>query len=169
MCLATNRLHDHPTADRLLVALQGLLGIETLDMHAALSDASGIVAKALDADKVDVFFVDPAIDTLIARGTSPTPMGRKQHEIGMHMMAIANGGPEVGVFLTGEPYVTGHADEDPEALRGITVGLGVRSVLAVPLVINGERNGIFVACSARADAFDEGDLAFFSAAAHWVG
>jgi signal transduction histidine kinase len=158
----------HVTA-RLLSTLEQLLAIEATDLSAALDQACQLVAEALGADKVDALFHDPATDSLVAAGTSHTPMGRKQHAIGMHRLPLANGGREVGVYLTGQPYSTGHADQDPEQLRGITEGLGVRSAIIVPLPVADIQRGVFLASSAQPEYFQEDDLRFLDAVSRWVG
>src|SRR5215213_8738598 len=111
--------------DRLLGTLQRLLSLRTVELHPALTEASDWVAEALAADKVDVLLYDAASDSLVAMGTSDTPMGRRQHELGLDRLPLANGGPQVRVFLVGVPYLTGLADRDPEQLRGNVEGLGI--------------------------------------------
>jgi two-component system OmpR family sensor kinase len=96
-------------------------------------------------------------------------MGRKQHAIGMNRLPVANGGREVDVFLTGVPYATGQADQDPGQLRGMTEGLGVRSAIMVPLEVAGTRSGVFLASSARPNFFTDDDLRFLEAVSRWVG
>src|SRR5215218_6085089 len=155
--------------NRLLATLEQLLAIEETDLHGALDRACQMVAEALRADKVDAALYDATTETLVAVGTSHTPMGRKQHAIGMNRLPVANGGREVEVFLTGVPYATGHADQDPEQLRGMTEGLGIRSAITVPLEVAGTRRGVFLASSARPDYFGDADLPFLEAVSRWVG
>src|SRR3712207_4896716 len=76
---------DHPFAfqttarhGHLLTTLEGLMAIQATDTKTALNQASQLVAETLGADKVDVFLYEPSVDTLIAVGTSNTPMGRYQ-------------------------------------------------------------------------------------------
>ncbi len=158
----------HVTA-RLLSTLEQLLAIEATDLSVALDQACHLVAEALAADKVDALIHDPASDSLVATGTSHTPMGRKQHAIGMNRLPVANGGQEVAVYLTGQPYATGHADQDPEQLRGMIEGLGIRSAIIVPLEVAGVHRGVFLASSAQTEYFREDDLRFLDAVSHWVG
>src|SRR3712207_9434162 len=107
----------------------------------ALTEAASLVSGVLGADKVDVFLYQADIDSLVAIGTSDTPMGRRQHELGLDRLQLANAGPQGQVYLTGEPYLHGHTDEDPTQVRGIVDGLGVRSQADVALVVDGERRG----------------------------
>lgn len=158
-----------PDPLRLLATLAALLAIEALDLTAALNEACQRVADALAADKVDAFLHDPAADTLVAVGTSPTPMGRKQHAIGMDRLPLANGGREAAVYASGEPYATGRAEQDTQQLRGVVEGLGVRSTLIVSLAVGSGRRGVLLAASGQPDLFGPDDLAFLAAVARWVG
>ncbi|HEX2280599.1 MAG TPA: HAMP domain-containing sensor histidine kinase [Thermomicrobiales bacterium] len=155
--------------NRLLATLERLLAIDETDLHRALDRACHMVAEALRADKVDAALYDAGTETLIAAGTSDTPMGRKQHAIGMNRLPVANGGREVDVFLSGVPYATGQADQDPGQLRGMTEGLGIRSAIMVPLEVAGTRRGVFLASSARPNFFTEDDVRFLEAVSRWVG
>jgi signal transduction histidine kinase/DNA-binding CsgD family transcriptional regulator len=154
--------------NRLLMTLERLLAISPSDLDSALDAASLAVAEALRADKVDTFLYDPSTSTLVARGTSPTPLGRKQHALGLHRLAVANGGRMVEVFETGNPRLAGHVERDKRELRGIRIGLGIRSEISVPLVVDGERRGVLSAVSTAAEFFTEGDLSFLTTVAHWV-
>ena len=158
-----------PGGNRLLATLERLLAIDETDLHGALDRACQMVAEALGADKVDAALYDASTETLVAAGTSHTPMGRKQHAIGMNRLPVANGGREVDVFLTGVPYATGQADQDPGQLRGMTEGLGIRSAIMVPLEVAGTRRGVFLASSTQPNFFAEDDIRFLEAVSRWVG
>ena len=95
--------HEGAPNDRLLSTLERLLEIEATSVDDALDQATQLVAEALNADKVDVFLLDTAAQTLVARGTSDTPLGHKQHAIGLDRMPLANGGRIVQVYTSGEP------------------------------------------------------------------
>lgn len=153
----------------LLLTLESLLAIEALDVRSALAQAAQLVAGALRADKVDVFLLDPASQSLVAVGTSDTPMGRHQREIGLDRVPIANGGHEVEVFHTGTLYHTGCADQDPRVLPGVRGALGVRPIVCVPLDVAGQRRGVFEVVSAQPDRFSDADLRFCEAVTRWVG
>ena len=154
---------------RLLDTLERLLAIEATELRSALNQSADLLAEALGAEKIDVSLHDPATDTLVALGISDTPMGRRQQQIGMDRLPVANGGRVVEVYETEEPYHTGRADEDPVVLIGFTRGMGIRSFLVVPLVIDGERRGVVQACSAQVDAFTGEHLRFLQAVSSWVG
>jgi signal transduction histidine kinase len=160
---ATARQH------RLLTTLEGLLAIQATEARSALNQASDLVAATLSADKVDIFVNDPAVDTLVALGTSDTPMGRRQVALGLNRLALSNGGRAAEVFHRGEPYLSAHVDEDPEELRGVKYALGVRSALMAPLDVDGVRRGVLQVDSAEPERFSPDDLAFLQAVAQWIG
>ncbi len=152
-----------------LHTLQRLLAIPATSMKESLNQASDLISGVMKADKIDAMVYEPETNSLVALGTSNTPMGRRQHMIGMNRLPLANGGREVEVFQTGEPYYSGQAKDDPGMLIGITEGLGGQSVIAVPLDIAGTRRGVLVALSSRQDYFVADDLAFMELLARWVG
>ncbi|HEX2173002.1 MAG TPA: HAMP domain-containing sensor histidine kinase, partial [Dehalococcoidia bacterium] len=156
-------------SDRLLETLERLLALEATDLTDSLNQAAQSIAEALEADKVDAFLHAGDVDVLVAFGTSDTPMGRRQKALGLDRLPTANGGRAVHVFRDGRPFLTGHAEDDPEELIGIREGLAVRSSVMVPLEIGGERRGVLLASSAQSEFFTERDLAFLTAVAHWVG
>jgi hypothetical protein len=63
--------------EQLLTTLVGLLAIQATDTTSALTQAADLVSQTLNAEKVDIFLNDPAVDTLVAVGTSATSMGRR--------------------------------------------------------------------------------------------
>jgi two-component system, OmpR family, sensor kinase len=161
--------HDRENALALLYTLQRILGLQGTSLKPTLDEASDMLAEVMSADKIDTLMYEPEKETLVALGTSDTPMGRHEHRIGMDALPLANGGREAEVFQTGKPYWSGHAKDDPAMLRGITEGLGVQSLIIVPLEVDGVRRGIVLAASGRQDHFFDDDLPFLEAVARWVG
>lgn len=152
---------------RLFETLRRLLAISETELRPTLDQACNLVGEALAAEKVDLFLYRPEIESLVALGTSQTPMGRRQHELGLDRIPLANGGLSVESFRSGRSSLVGHA-EDSDELRGIVQGLGVRSELICPIDVNGERRGVLSAASARPDFFTVDDLAFVEAVAGWM-
>ena len=169
--------HDHrssagapPAAQlRLLATLEQLLAIRASGLKGALDEAAQLIAEALAADKVDAFLYDPDSASLVAVGTSDTPLGRRQHQLGLDRLPLANGGRIVAVYQSGAPFHTGHTEEDPDELLGIKRGLGVRSTLAAAIEVGTERNGVLGIVSTQPERFSEEDARFCTAAAGWVG
>lgn len=155
--------------DRLLATLERLLELPATEVKVTLGQAAQLIAEVLAADKIDIFFHDNTTETLVALGTSDTPMGRKQKAIGLDRLPMANGGRVVEVFLTGTSYITGHADQDPEELPGVKVGLGIHSSAITVLEAGNQHRGVLLASSATEEFFSEQDLRFLEAVARWLG
>src|ERR671921_649018 len=88
------------TDRRLVDTMQRLLSIRALELRPALDEASTLIAEVLGAEKLDIFLFQADIDSLVAMGTSDTPMGRRQHELGLDRLQMTNSGPQGHVFLT---------------------------------------------------------------------
>ncbi|QRO02837.1 GAF domain-containing sensor histidine kinase [Archangium violaceum] len=134
-----------------------------------MDNAAQILVELLHADKVDIFFLEPETQTLVARGISDTPMSRKQKRLGLDRLQLANRGRIVEIFETGMPWHTGHQDEDPEELPGIKFGLGIKSAIGAVIEVGGERRGVLECSSDKAEFFSLDDLRFLEAVARWVG
>ena len=96
-------------------------------------------------------------------------MGHRQHALGLDRLPLSNGGSAARVFTSGENYLTGHAEDDPDELPGVVHALGVRSTIATPLSVAGEPRGVLAVVSATPEFFEDGDLRFLSAASRWLG
>ncbi|HET9979698.1 MAG TPA: GAF domain-containing sensor histidine kinase [Ktedonobacterales bacterium] len=154
---------------RLLRTLEHLLQLDATDLTGTLNAVAQLVGEAVSAEKVDLFLYHPENHTLQVAGISATLMSRREVELGLDRIAVADRGRIAEVFETGVPFVTGHADRDPVVMRGLTEGLGVRSMVVVLLDIGEERRGVFQAASSLEDAFSEHDIRFFQAVKTWVG
>ena len=159
---------DQPQG-KLLKTLEGLLELPVTDIAVTLQQTAQLVADVLAADKVDIFFHDSHNDTLIALGTSDTPMGRKQHAIGMERLPLVNGGRTAEVFLSGVSYLSGQVDQDPLELDGIKFGLGARSEMVATFHVEQQHRGVISAVSSHPDYFSQDDLHFLEAVARWMG
>ena len=163
------RIMERDERGRLLATLERLLSLQATEVREALIQASELVAEALGADVVDVFLYDAAADTLVSVSASDTDLARRQTALGLDRQAVAGGGRCVAVFQTGVSFITGQTDTDPNELVGVKQGLEVRSMLAAPLDVSGERRGVLWAASLHPDHFSAEDLRFLEAVAHWVG
>ncbi|HEY1328994.1 MAG TPA: GAF domain-containing sensor histidine kinase [Casimicrobiaceae bacterium] len=155
--------------ERFLTTLQKLLAIPAADLPTALSRATDALAEATSSDKVDAFLYDEARDSLVAVGTSTQPLSRLERRLGLDVLPLSNGGRVVHVYNTGETVRTGDLQSDPDELRGIKQGLGVKSQIGVPLDIAGKRRGMLMLASLRPDFYSDLDVAFVTSAAQWVG
>lgn len=158
-----------PDPARLLATLERLLEIDVFDLDAALRQSADLLAGEFPTDKVDVFLLDPATQTLVSRGVSDTPMGRQQTSAGLHLLPLANGGRAVQVFEQGRPFLNGRTDQDVDEVPGIREVLGVRSTVAVPLMVRGATRGVLMSASAEPDVYTDEHTSFLSAVARWLG
>ena len=161
---------DRPDAQagRLLEMLEGLLALESLSLDDAMTQAAQRLAEALGADKVDVLLHDRDGDALVAIGTSQTPMGRKEQELGLDRLPIAEGGRSVEVLRTGKSHLARHSDREGGEPRPLIDALGIRSSINVALEVGGERRGVLLCSSATPEFFTEADLRFVEAVARWI-
>src|SRR4051794_3785211 len=104
---------------RLLATLQQLLAIDAGGaLGATLDQATGLIGQALMADVVDAFLYEPVTDSLIVRRT-PTSSMRQQRQGRLDPIPFAGGGLTVGVFRSGESYLTGNLDQEPAERRDV--------------------------------------------------
>jgi signal transduction histidine kinase len=155
-------------SQRALDLLDALLRIPAGDLKSTLTHAADGVAAATGADKVDAFLYDPARDSLVAVASSTQPLSMLQRQLGLDMLQISNGGRVVHVFKTGETFVTGRLDRDPEELRGVKEGLRIRSQIGVPLDVGGRRRGMMMIASLKADFFSAEDARFAESLGRWI-
>ena len=156
-------------SQRLLDVLEQLLQLPGGDLEATLSRVSDVIARTSGADKVDAFLYDPRRDSLVAVGSSTQPMSQLQHELGLDVLQLSNGGHTVNVYRNGETYLCGHVDEDKDELRGIREALEIRSEIGVPLEVGGERRGMIMLASRTRQFFSEADARFMETVARWAG
>src|SRR5688572_31419751 len=92
-CAGKNPMSDASAAgrERFLVTLQRLLEIPAADLKTALTHASNAMADALKADKVDAFMYDQTRDSLVAVGTSTTPLSGMQKKLVLDVLPLSNG------------------------------------------------------------------------------
>jgi signal transduction histidine kinase len=152
----------------MLHALEGLLAILPSDSYSTMNQAAQFISEFTRADKVDIFLFEPSSTSLVAVGTSNTPMGRKQIALGLNRLPLANGGRTAEVFQTGKTWFHNRQDEDPGELPGLRHELGVRSSIGVPLEVGGERRGVLGVQSAQPDFFTPEDVRFLEMVARWV-
>ena len=169
----TPERHDEPGAGppparRYLETLEQLLELPSADLKTTLIHACDLIAKATGADKVDAFLYDPSRDSLVAVGSSTQPLSMRQHQLGLDVLPVSNGGRVVHVYRSGQTFMTGRLDEDPEEIRGIKEGLGIRSKVGVPLVLAGVRRGMIMLASLQPDFFTTEDARFVEAVGRWT-
>jgi len=153
----------------LLRTLQQLLELPATSVGDTLHQSAQLVTAALHAEKVDTFLYDLTTESLVAYGTSQTPMGAKEQAIGLDRLPLAQGGRAVEVYQTGKPYWSGQIQHDRAELPGMKEDLGIKSEILVPLSSDGTLRGVVLASSSAQQHFTEDDLHFLEAVTHWIG
>ncbi len=111
---------DPVREDRMLCLLEALHGVRSPELEQILEEVAAHVAGTFGADLAAVFVFRPEVTSLVALGTSPTPLGRRQRALGLDRLPLVNGGRAVATYRTGVPHLTGSAGLDPEELRILT-------------------------------------------------
>ncbi len=152
-----------------LALLERLQQMDAADLSGALQHATDVLAVTFAAEKVDAFLYDAALDRLVTLGTSATPLGRRQHALGLHHLPVSQGGRVAWVFQEARSFRDGHVDKDAVELVGIRRDLGIRSTLAAPFEVNAEQRGVLLVSSTQPDHFTEAQLQLLQFVAYWVG
>jgi DNA-binding CsgD family transcriptional regulator len=156
-------------SDDVLSLLSRLREVVDADPADALQHVSDVLAAVFGADKVDVFIYQPSGEILVALGTSQTPMGIHQRELGLDRLPLSNGGRAAWVFQQWQAFRDGNVEEDPFELVGLRQGLGIRSTIAAPLEISPSRRGLLLMSSAEPQHFTDAQLQLLQFVAYWVG
>ena len=136
----------------LLDLLEWMLALDTTTLPDALARASGPLAAVLGADAVEAYLHDPARDALVPVGAAAASDRRRR--------ARPSGAARDWM---GEVYRTG-------TVRVVRrQGRAARSLLAVPLEIDGQLRGVVQAAAARPDAWSDDDVRVLTAVAHLLG
>jgi DNA-binding CsgD family transcriptional regulator len=169
--LAT-RIVTSPSAgrdDEVLALLARLQNVGATDLPGALQHATDVLAAVFAADKVDALLYDPSAERLVARGTSRTPLGERQHALGLDRLPLAQGGRAAWVFHERRSFRDGHVERDAFELIGVRRDLGVRSTLAVPLEIGARHRGVLLVSARAPEHFSDQQLRLLQFVAYWVG
>jgi DNA-binding CsgD family transcriptional regulator len=156
-------------AQTILSLLEALQQVDSTSAHDAMQHATNVLAAAFVAEKVDAFFYDQSTNMLTALGTSDTPLGRRQHELGLHRLHLSNGGRVAWVFREKRAFRDGHVEDDRIELPAIRRELGVRSTIAAPIHDWSGSPGVLLASSPQPEHFTEDQLQLLQFVAYWVG
>lgn len=90
--------HHNGQAAHLLAVLERLLAISAPSLQDTPQEASDLLSEALHAEKTDAFVYERDTDLLVAVGTSHTPLGCRQHEVGLQRLPLGTAGRTGWVF-----------------------------------------------------------------------
>ena len=154
--------HHTSQLEAVMALLERLREVSTTDLGGALQHVANVLAPVFLADKVDAMLYDTSAAVLVSVGTSDTPMGKRQHELGLDRLALAHGGRAVWVFEHGQPFQDGHVEQDSVELLGVRQDLGVRSTLIVRLEASRNERGVLIVSSAEPEHFSTRSYNCFS-------
>lgn len=152
---------------RALEVLERLLALDAVDLQSAFEHAAQGVAEVLQVDKADVFVRE--VDCLVALGTSDTPLGRRERELGLDRLPVERSGLLGRAFQTGDSYLCRRTADEPLELPELLSELGVQSSMGAPLRVGDNVVGVVLVSSARPEAFGAEDLRFLESVAGWIG
>ena len=66
--------------------------VQNAAVRDVLQHATDVLTSVFAADKVDAFLYDAAQEILVALGTSQTPLGVRQHDLGLYFLSLSDGG-----------------------------------------------------------------------------
>jgi DNA-binding CsgD family transcriptional regulator len=156
-------------AESILALLKALQQVDGATARDTMQHATDVLAAVFVADKVDAFFYDEAAEQLVALGTSQTPLGQLQHELGLNRLPLADGGRATWVFREKRPFRSGHVEDDTVELAAVRCGLEVRSTIAAPIQVGPGQPGVLLAASRQPDHFTEDQLDLLQFVAYWIG
>jgi DNA-binding CsgD family transcriptional regulator len=156
-------------ADTVLELLDMLQQVDSATARDAMQHAANVLSAVFVAEKVDAFFYDASEEMLVALGTSDTPLGKRQHELGLNRLPLSSGGRTAWVFSEKRPHRDGHVENDELELPGIRRDLGIRSTIAAPIQVGVGPRGVLVAASQQPEQFTEDQLHLLQFVAYWIG
>ncbi|PCI36517.1 MAG: hypothetical protein COB53_09330 [Elusimicrobia bacterium] len=128
------------------------------DQPDVLSAIVALVAKSLEADICEFLLLDDETGELVtqpgAHGVDDGPEGR--YRISLSTKEASS----VRVFSTGEPFVTGDAQNDPQVISHYAKLWNVSSLMIVPLRIESRRIGVMRVGSFKQDLFKPEHVSF---------
>jgi signal transduction histidine kinase len=144
---------------------RALLGVETIE--AVAEHAVRHIRRSLDCTHVSIVVFDPeaAQATVVAAFSSTATKGGGGSRWPLDAFGSLDGGPASGLQFVPDLRAVSPL---PPAI-GAMARTGVRSLLAVPLIVSDERIGSLLVGCAEANAFQVVDLQFLSSAAEMLG
>ncbi len=128
------------------------------DQPDVLSAIVALVAKSLEADICAFLLLDEETGELI---TQPGAYGVSEGDEGLYKIPLSNEqASSVRVFRSGEPFVTGDAQNDPLVISHYAKLWNVRSLMVVPLRVDSQRVGVMRVGSFKQDLFKPEHVSF---------
>jgi len=131
---------------------------EQPDHSDVLSSIVSIVARSLSADLCAFLLLDEKTGELV---TQAGGFGIANDEGSLYRISLKNDdASSVRVFMTGKPFMTGDAQNDPQAIAHFARLWKCHSLLVVPLSVEKRRIGVMRVGSFKRDFFTPNHLKF---------
>jgi GAF domain-containing protein len=128
----------------------------TADYEQALAALIRTISELLNVESAGFMLYDPQRSELVLQQPA---FGIDDPElISAYHVALRDGGNAVKVFLSGRPYMTNDAPNDPRPIRRFVDLFQARSILTVPLIVEDQAIGVCHAINKRSALFTEQDL-----------
>ncbi|HZU18836.1 MAG TPA: GAF domain-containing protein [Candidatus Dormibacteraeota bacterium] len=126
------------------------------DYEQVLAEVIEKVSKILDAESGGFMLYDEASGELVLQ--KPAFGFDSDELISAYHVPLSGGGNAVTVFVSGQPYFTNDAPNDPRVLQRFVRLYRARRILTVPLQIEGRPIGVFHATNKRSGDFTPQDV-----------
>jgi PucR C-terminal helix-turn-helix domain/GAF domain/GGDEF-like domain len=130
------------------------------DYEQALATLIRTVSELLDVETAGFLLYDPERSELVLQ--QPAFGIDDPERIAAYHVALRDGGNAVKVFLSGRPYLTNDAPNDPRLIRRFVDLFEARTSLTVPLIVEDQAIGVCHAINKRGGRFSDGDLELLS-------
>ena len=128
----------------------------TADYEQALAALIRTISELLDVETAGFMLYDPERSELVLQ--QPAFGIDDPERIAAYHVALRDGGNAVKVFLSGRPYVTNDAPNDPRPIRRFVDLFAARTILTVPLMVEDQAIGVCHAINKRDGRFTDEDL-----------
>jgi hypothetical protein len=130
------------------------------DYEQALATLIRTISELLDVETAGFLLYDPERSELVLQ--QPAFGIDDPERIAAYHVALRDGGNAVKVFLSGRPYLTNDAPNDPRLIRRFVDLFEARTSLTVPLIVEDQAIGVCHAINKRGGRFSDGDLELLS-------
>ena len=132
----------------------------TADYEQALATLIRTISGLLDVETAGFLLYDPERSELVLQ--QPAFGIDDPERIAAYHVALRDGGNAVKVFLSGRPYLTNDAPNDPRPIRRFVDLFDARTILTVPLTVEDQAIGVCHAINKRGGRFTDEDLELLS-------
>jgi GAF domain-containing protein len=132
----------------------------TADYERALATLIRTISELLDVETAGFMLYDQERSELVLQ--QPAFGIDDPERIAAYHVALRDGGNAVKVFLSGRPYLTNDAPNDPRPIRRFVDLFAARTILTVPLIVEDQAIGVCHAINKRGGRFTDEDLELLS-------